>query len=614
MKFTYLKSAVFFFVLIWSFQLSAQVGVEYIWGGPNSTGTEYDNSTFNGGLNDWTTEGLESANQDSAANAVWRWVENGSMSGAYWDESSSLHSPSVMNGSVGFNSISLDDGGNGSAPAPQKGVLTSPSIDCSGESMVSVLFYESYRNFMSRATLEVSNDDGNTWVQYAISMNDSIEGNRSTPNDAWTYVNISPTAANQSDVHIRFVWDGSYYFWIIDDVSLIRSPQNDLAIVDFVLPVSAYSQPLLTGVGCDSAEFSCTIRNVAKVTRTDVTVFVKVNDAVGEIYVDSVNLAEIAGDAEDFDIHFGSQWILNSIEGDYTIAYSITDHKQDFNLTDNEDGRGFVISEKTFSMGPGIGTYLYPTVVNSKFAVGSFYSTCDFDYTSDNLEVAVDSFGFAVKKNEELTGAIVDARVLRVSDAFPYAPNEWELKGHAKFVFSSENEDTTMVWVTQFEDDDGTNVDVVLDPNSRYLSLISEKTNKGLAFAYSPDLHYYKNGIILLDGLVYGGWSGFGGNPQIVLKLKFVVDSKMPKLASHVITVMPNPVEDQLNLKLDFENATDIAYALGTMTGSLLQTGQWKNALNETKTLDVSKLPNGQYLVRIQTEDGIATKMFVVAR
>ena len=127
-------------------------------------------------------------------------------------------------------------------------------------------------------------------------------------------------------------------------------------------------------------------------------------------------------------------------------------------------------------------------------------------------------------------------------------------------------------------------------------------------------MNYGGGGIILQDGSVYGGWGGSSANPQIVLTLKFLTDTKLPKLADNVITVMPNPVQDQLNLKLDFANATDVSYALGTMTGSLLQTGKWQNALNETQTLDVSNLPNGQYLVRIQTAEGVATKMFVVVR
>ena len=48
MKFIDIKKIAFIFFVISWFSISAQVGVEYIWGGSNSTGTEYDNSTFNG--------------------------------------------------------------------------------------------------------------------------------------------------------------------------------------------------------------------------------------------------------------------------------------------------------------------------------------------------------------------------------------------------------------------------------------------------------------------------------------------------------------------------------------------------------------------------------------
>ncbi len=636
MKFTYVKNAVFYFLLILSFQVSAQVGVEYIWGGPNSIGAEYDNSTFNGGLNDWTTEGLASANQDSAANGVWRWDENGEMAtGAYWGATGTIQSPTVANGAVGFDSDGYDNAGiknnfgKGSAPAPQKSVLTSPSMDCAGEDKVSLMFYESMRNLNTSTRVEVSNDGGNNWVSYSVFYNDILSSNEATGGDGWTYVDISETAANQSDVRVRFVWDGQYYYWIIDDVSLIKSPQNDLAIVDYFYPAGSYSQPSMTDVSCDSMGFNCVIRNVAGVERTDVAVWVKVSDDDGVIYKDSVLIANLLATADgtspEDTIVFTNLWSPGNTEGDYTIEYSITDNTQDFNPGDNADGRGYKISNTTFAKGPGVGSFPFPSVdITSFLAVGSFYHTCDF---GAQLEIYVDSMGFACHKSDlaQMTGATVEAWIYKV-DSLKY-PNDpepgmsipgWELKGYVEYTYTTEGLEDSMVWVTQFTDLFGDDVDVILEPNEEYLALVETSVNKnsvGLSIGYSSNMHYSGDGgIILLDGNVYGGWSGSTADPQIVLTLMFAVDSKLPKLPDNVITVMPNPVQDQLNLKLDFENATDISYALGTMTGSLLQTGQWKNALNETKTLDVSNLPNGQYLVRIQTEEGIATKMFVVAR
>ncbi|HHB78406.1 MAG TPA: hypothetical protein ENK85_04150, partial [Saprospiraceae bacterium] len=367
MKINFTKSLMTLVAVAFSLALSAQSGAVYIWGGPNSTGAEYDNSTFNNGLNDWTTEGLESAVQDSAANAVWQWYEDGAMDGAYWGAAGTIASPSVANGAVGFDSDFYDNAGvpgnfgNGIAPSPQKSTLTSPSMDCTGETAVAVLFYESYRNFNASTTIEASNDGGNTWTSYLIPLNEDVPGNQSTGGDAWTYVDISATAANQADVRIRFVWNGDYYYWLVDDVALVKTPQNDLSVVDYFYPAASYSQPTITNVDCNSMGFNCTIRNSAKVTRNNVKVYVTVTGENGEVYADSVELDEFAGDAEDSLITFEPLWSPGNTAGEYNITYSVTDNNDDFNPGDNQDGRSYEISGNGFfAKGAGIGSYPFP--------------------------------------------------------------------------------------------------------------------------------------------------------------------------------------------------------------------------------------------------------------
>lgn len=641
MKINFTKSLMTFIAVAFSLALTAQNPITYIWGGPNATDTtEYNNSTFNGGLNDWVTEGVSVTGGGSPDSALWRWDENGAMAGgAYWGANSKIQSPSVANGAVGFDSDYFDNAGipnnfgKGVAPSPQVSTLTSPSMDCTGESDVTVIFYESYRNYKTSTYIDVSNDGGNTWVQYNIIENDGIDLNNSTGGDAWTYVVITPTAANQADVRIRFRFDGEYYFWIVDDVALIQTPTNDLAVVDYFYPAGSYAQPSMTGVGCDSMGFNCTLRNVPKQTRTNVTAYVNVSDANGVIYTDSVELDEFTG-VEDSVVVFNQLWSPGNVPGDYVITYSVSDGTEDFNPGDNSNGRGYIISTKDFAKGPGIASYPFPLAkINSFFAVGSFYRTCDFDYSADGLEVAIDSFGFAVRNFEltELTGATVEGWIKKVIvDSLKYpevkmsaSMNEndnigWEQKGYAEFTFTSEDQDKTIVWITQFTDLLTGDLDVILDPNAEYLALVETSGNTGsvgVGIGYSPNMHYSSGGgIILQDGDVFGGWNESTAEPQVILKLKFLVNSTQPRLADNVITVMPNPVQNQLNLKLDFNKPTAVAYALGTVTGSILQAGNWENAMNETHTLDVSNLANGQYLVRIQTADGIATKMFVVAR
>lgn len=615
MKFTFVKNATIFFFLFGYFMVLAQVDVEYIWGGPNAFGAEYDNSTFNGGLNDWTTEGLECEIPDSTYNAVWRWDENGVMAGGeYWLDEFAIKSPSVANGAVGFDSDYYNY--SGVAPAPQKSVLTSPSMDCTGENEVSLMFYESFRTYQAISSVEVSNDDGVSWVSYPIRYNDLLPHNEPTGIDAWTYVDISPTAANQANVQIRFVWDGDYYYWIIDDVALIKSPQYDLAIFDYDYPFRSYSVPLISGIGCKTLNFGFEISNIAQVEVENVVAKVQVKDeSGGVIYEESKTLAAVSGSVTTIKVIFEDWWLPALDEGIYYLEYSIGDGTQDFNPDDNMVRRPFVVSHNTFSLGEGEHIVPFPASCENYYAHGCFYNTCDFDNTTGSLELAVDSIGIGV------VGANVDSfpnshlNISIFDGAGPMA--DWEKKGSNDYHFTSNLPTDTVLWVTDFKSSTGDDVEIVLEPNKKYVvlasSFVPDNGSLRMYFTESEGYPIGKN-ILIVDGSVYSGYENFKASPYIVMKLKFLTNSSLPKLPDYVVTIVQNPVQDELSLKLDFAHTMDVSYAIGTLNGSLLQTGQWKNAQSETQILDVSNLTNGQYLIRVQTDEGIVTKLFVVAR
>ena len=194
----------------------------------------------------------------------------------------------------------------------------------------------------------------------------------------------------------------------------------------------------------------------------------------------------------------------------------------------------------------------------------------------------------------------------------------WETEGVNAFTFTSDDQERETQWVTNFTDITDDPVDVVLDPNSTYISLVVTSAldgSMGLGIGSTPDMNYSGGQRILIeDTKVYSGILGFTGAPQMIWKLKFIVDSKQPVLNDNALQIIQNPVSDELRFNMEFANPTKVAYAIGTMTGSIIKMGQWEGVQNETQSLDVSKLANGSYLLRIQTENGIATRKFVVAR
>ncbi|GGH66455.1 MAG: T9SS type A sorting domain-containing protein [Bacteroidetes bacterium] len=205
----------------------------------------------------WTNAGYD-GNLNPLAAAVWEYRgtsttptnaegSRGAYSGVSTGQNAPIASTTTGNGFIIFDSDYLDNGGNssnmggGSAPAPHVGTLTTSTIDLSGEPYV-MLEMESYaRVFFANFQVAFSIDGGTTWGDTATIYTDASLGvNNSSPNADLVQVNVSSIIGNQSNVKMRFIFDGrpgnangnSYYFWMLDDIRLKDLPRHSLRFVD----------------------------------------------------------------------------------------------------------------------------------------------------------------------------------------------------------------------------------------------------------------------------------------------------------------------------------------------------------------------------------------------
>ena len=215
-------------LLLCAFTFAAQAQLEVVWG--NNPDSEFD-----GGLNGWTTEGASATDPfpDGDPDAVFVWEADGRADlGNFSGAGDPIASPSVDNGAVVFDSDFYDnDGmddnfGGGIAPADQTGLLRSPSIDLSAETAVSVQFNQYTRNFQSEYFIRYSNDGGNSWID-TLQFNENVTVNTATEVDDVIYLPL-PGAGGTDNFVMEFIYQANYYFWIIDDVQIVRTPARDL--------------------------------------------------------------------------------------------------------------------------------------------------------------------------------------------------------------------------------------------------------------------------------------------------------------------------------------------------------------------------------------------------
>ena len=140
-----------------------------------------------------------------------------------------LESESAANGWMIFDADGSNAGLPVSAYSERQGQLTSPYIDLSNDSNVTLSFEHAYRwCCFSSHELVVSINDGSGW-ESAASYQVNDLGTVNVLSGTITYeVIITEIAALKDSVQIRFDWSvgentASHYFWMVDDVKIIKT-------------------------------------------------------------------------------------------------------------------------------------------------------------------------------------------------------------------------------------------------------------------------------------------------------------------------------------------------------------------------------------------------------
>ncbi len=128
----------------------------------------------------------------------------------------------------GFAFINGDPEGEGSVQ--NANITSANSIDCSAFSNISLTFEQVSRNFQTTYTVLFSIDGGTTWI--SVPVNTDLAVNTNTANPGVVNLNVSSIIGNQPNVRIRFNFTANWgWFWAIDNVALIQTPSNDIALL-----------------------------------------------------------------------------------------------------------------------------------------------------------------------------------------------------------------------------------------------------------------------------------------------------------------------------------------------------------------------------------------------
>ncbi|MBX2815703.1 MAG: T9SS type A sorting domain-containing protein [Saprospiraceae bacterium] len=637
------------------------------------------NFSFDNDLDGWTTVGVRSSDPAKTDAAVWRHTADGTASTGAFGPIAPIQSISG-GGAVVFDSDGLDNGGDdanckgGPAPGPQRGELISPSLDFTGSDRVLLVFNQFYRYFADNTTcdlsvidrnvgtcsfIEVSNDGGTTFS--TIPVNLDADPNDATDRDDIQLIDITQEAANQSDVVIKFVWDGDYYYWIVDDIRFFSEVGVDLSVENYTLPNNA--EAYVSAVVQDTFDAEILIQNNGDATLTDTmeTVVRILDNDLNLIWSDTGHFQfDLEPDSNviwDFDEDFVPEDLgINAADEAYFAVYQVRIKGDTLGEavrpSDNLDFDNFQVRDIAIRKVPGGSGFGF----NGEAGGGNAepYDWANFfsipSALNQNLRVSGITFeAFEASENDPLIGKSVVVYLVELPEDVG-TPQGVLLSGEgvgvANFDFGMNLDDMiaaemvigigSFAWNTDNADDPEFTADVFdfiteegppsIQPGRKYLAVIRYPSgSETVVQEISRDYQLWQlSSIASFPSINQGGWTVIntgGDNPTpyaqnigvIGLEIELgtaVDDVPLPENAARVF---PNPANERISVELEFEKPTDANVFLADMTGKLLKIKTLPNAISERMTLDVSAYPAGSYIVRIATKEGTRTEHIVVS-
>jgi len=601
---------------------------------------------FDGGLNDWTT--TSEAPCDTLD--LWQWVPSGStleatIPNSFGDATSSA--TTACNGAVVFNSDGFDQ--TGTCGANQVGELISPVLDLSaivpaGTAGVSVLFFQTTRQFQSNHYVSYTNDGGGTWND--ILINDELEVNTGSVND-FKRVFLPGADLTSTNFQFKFLYDANYYYWIIDDVQLIETEADNLQANTFY----SIAPSLLTPASqTDSVRFLIDVENVGASAQTNANVNINiVNSAGTEAYNDNLEYGTIAANFVDENRIFPGQFIAPAAVDSFTATYTVSADNADFDLSNNSQTFNFLVTDSVFAKENNVGLF----GVNTAASVTELTWTMASTYFVKNGEDSVDP-----NINYECSSVLIglDNLADNVGGFVTIYLYEWEDINNDGISQSGERDESTggkivgnftyeigagtpdvldlLVSLENFSADETTDP-IQLKANTTYV-LAAGLTSAGTSKIQitGNDENDYGATNFLSDSIgveriscIWNTTSDDGGINNDLTQVIF-----NPRLRMHIneyslvsvnnlldeankVNVYPNPATEVVNMELDLvEDLNNAVVRIVDLNARNVMEVVYEDLSSQTLSYSVANLAAGTYFLKIQSDKGYITKKFTIVK
>jgi hypothetical protein len=279
-----------------------------------------------------------------------------------------IASSSASNGFMIFDSDFLDNGGvagafgTGLAPAPADGQLITGVMDFSATPNVTLTMESFCRQFASGFFVSFSTDGGATFND-TVNIHFDVALNTQSDNASIISENVSAAIGGEATVVVAFTYDSNnpwalnangdgYYFWAIDDIAFVETPNYDIALADFDINHGTkdgiYGYTPMSEVV--PVSYTGQIANLGAATATGVMMDAVVAHPSGSSTVSATAGSIIAG----VDSVVTTNAYTAADTGFYQVDLEVSMDSADFAANDNFASNDFSVTDSTYGLDNGV--------------------------------------------------------------------------------------------------------------------------------------------------------------------------------------------------------------------------------------------------------------------
>lgn len=639
---------------------------EIIWGGVDDP-----NSTFDGGLNGWTSRRITTYENDPLNQPdSFVWIPEGDVTaGLVSNEDNIIASPTQANGAAGMNFDFLITGGTTNPGAPPYpffvSELISPVIDLSDNTEpLALSFYQLIRILNNvgedfYTAVAFSDDGGATWGTPQV-LNGTLESQDRAQNQVILPMPASVNSAEQ--FRMKFIVSMDFYYWVIDDVVISELPETNVSVTGSFNPLSALATPV-DHIDKDTFGFSVNFINEGLGVDSllcEVQVLNADNNNI--LHTQSEILTNVANgpDTVDFPELFPPELEI----GNYLIRYRIDPlNSLDLDYTNNFESYAFQITDEVYSMDDPSTTTLTSTGTSPTLPLpgnadswvwGNVYYISDVPeptatdtfvprflgsehiYISPEGEfvngenVVVLLLEFAQEgQTYDFTGVVAgpgnaDINTLPTFDHPGFNPIAFAVVDQDKLAAAGSG-NLLQLQATDFIDAQTnqpvTEDHIVLDDDRLYFvvtQISDENVGEVRMGGVDSDLDAATSLLYWPDG--EGNMRNYTGFTNSVPVARMKTDVVLLSSDESVITrdadfsVYPQPATDKMYLDLDLNEPSDVELEYVNMGGQVVKTSKHQNISSQPIEEDVQTIQTGSYIIKVITKDGVKTTKIMVIK